>query len=255
LTPKNTTTKRGLCQGCLQSAPEDMLSDLGGQLLCDACRQRAEKPATRRYASPLAFDEPPAPISLLDRVVGWAREWCAGRLWQWRLPFLMWFGWILFRHLGDPTYQSLFKPLNLGIHELGHYVFRPLGALLTAAGGTILQCLAPVISAVLFVRQRDPFAVAVCLAWLSTNFFDAAVYAGDARAMALPLVTPGGGMACHDWNFMLGRLGLLAWDGTIALSFRCAAILSISAALALGGWLLYLMVRLPKPRPREDAEI
>jgi hypothetical protein len=232
-----------------------MLSGSAAMALCDDCRQRAEKLAAGRNACRGTFEEPPAPISLRSRVVGWAEERCAGRHWQWRLPFLLWFGWILLRCLGDPTYQSLFKPLNLGIHELGHYVFRPLGEFLTAAGGTILQCLAPVISAVLFVRQRDLFAAAVCLAWLSTNFFEAAVYAGDARAMALPLVTPGGGVACHDWNFMLGRLGLLAWDGTIALAFRCAAVATMSAALALGGWLLWLMVRLPKPRSGEDRGV
>ena len=251
MTTRSTVTKRDLCRSCFQSFPEEELTGLRGRILCAACRQRAEKTAAQEETIQRTVG-PPVADSLPGRLVGWAETWCAGRLWQWRLPFLLWFGWILLHHLGNPNYQSLFKPLNLGIHELGHYVFRPFGELLAAAGGTILQCLAPVISAVLFVRQRDPFAVAVCIAWLSTNLFDVAIYAGDARAMALPLVTPGGGAVQHDWNFILGRLGLLAWDRTIAGAFRWTGIASMAAAIALGGWFLWLMLRLRKPRAMED---
>ena len=68
-------------------------------------------------------------------------------------------------------------------------------------------------------------------------------YAEDARAMALPLVRPGGGEIVHDWNYLLGRLGLLEWDRTVGFLFRLAGSLSMIAALAAGGWLLWRMFR------------
>ena len=56
-------------------------------------------------------------------------------------------------------------------------------------------------------QQRDVFAVAFAWGWLATNLFEVATYAGDAVAMSLPLVTPGGGHAIHDWNYVLGAWG------------------------------------------------
>jgi hypothetical protein len=170
-------------------------------------------------------------------------KWCRGRIWYVRLPLLVWFAYILVNHLADPLYQSLFKWLNLGIHELGHPLFSWLGEFMHAAGGTLLQCAAPVAAMVMFCRMRDYFAIAACLGWLSTNLFDVATYAADARAMALPLVTPGGGEAQHDWNFMLGRLGLLHWDGAIAFVLRIVAASLMLACLAGGGYLLWRMYR------------
>ncbi len=169
--------------------------------------------------------------------------WCRGRLWWPRAPFLLWFAWILVRHLADAEYQSLWKPLNLGIHELGHVLLGCGGEFVSIAGGSLVQCLAPVVSAAMFRRQGDLFAIAVCAGWLSTNLFDVATYAGDARAMQLPIVTPGGGEAIHDWNYLLSTLGLLEWDGAVALALRAAAVATMLASLAAGGWLCHRMAR------------
>jgi hypothetical protein len=95
-----------------------------------------------------------------------------------------------------------------------------------------------------FCRQRDFFATAICFGWLSTNLFYAGWYAADARAMAIPLLSPGGREVRHDWNYLLGAMGLLAWDQTIGFLFRAAASLSMLACLAAGGWLLGVMIRL-----------
>jgi hypothetical protein len=243
---------RGLCEDCLQSFDGTDLVRLGTRLLCPGCAARAQASAAPDGAAVL---EPAAPVarivdppdSLLVRLRDDAAAWASGRSWLVRLPLLLWFAYILVRHWGDPMYQSLFKGLNLGIHELGHPLFSFLGPFMTAAGGTILQCLAPVLSMGMFVRQRDYFAIAVCLAWLSTNFFDVATYAGDARSMSLPLVAPGGGGGfiedMHDWHNMLGRMGMLSWDGTIAFLFRAVATLSMLTALAGGGWLCWRMFK------------
>jgi hypothetical protein len=176
-------------------------------------------------------------------------QWCHGRMWYVRLPLLVWFAYILVNHIADPMYQSLFKSLNLGIHELGHPLFSYFGEFMHAAGGTILQCAAPVAAMVMFARMRDYFAIAVCFGWLSTNLFDVATYVADARARVLPLVTPGRWEAQHDWYYMLGRLGMLHWDGTLAFLLRVAAVATMLICLVGGGYLLWRMYR-----PVEDTD-
>lgn len=172
-----------------------------------------------------------------------AAGWCQGRSWALRAPLLLWFGWILLRHWGDPSYQSLFKPLNLGLHELGHLLLSPFGEFATLAGGSLVQCAAPLVAVVMFRFQGDFFAIAVSFGWLSTNLFDVATYVGDARSKALQLVTPFGGHPIHDWNYLLSRLGLLEWDGTFAFLLRGAATFTMLFGLTAGAWLLWRMFR------------
>lgn len=170
-----------------------------------------------------------------------AKRWAQGRNPWVRLPLLLWLGWIFVRHLQDPEYGSLFAGLNLGIHELGHFLFSPFGEFLGMAGGTILQCLVPVIGILMFVRQKDAFAVTFALCWLGTNFYHIAPYAADARARELPLVSPVSGAPLHDWHYMLGRLGWLQHDALIGDAFRLAGTLCMGAGLLAGAWLLWQM--------------
>jgi hypothetical protein len=102
------------------------------------------------------------------------------------------------------------------------------------AGGTILQLAAPVLSAAMFLRQPDYFAVTVSGAWLATNLYNVAAYMADARAQDLPLVTVGDGecVICHDWAYMLGHLGLLSLDTTLAGAVRIQAFFVMWASLA-----------------------
>lgn len=184
---------------------------------------------------PGAAPDLPFPLSWIDT--------CAtGKLWWPRLPLLIWMGWIWIHVWSDPQYQPLLKGLNLGVHELGHIVFSPFRQFLTIAGGSILQCLVPVIGMVMFFRQRDPFAIFFAFGWLGTDFFDVATYVADARAMELPLVSPFGvDEILHDWNWLLEDLGWLAHDQTIAGLFRNAGHLSFVLCLAGGAWTLWRM--------------
>jgi hypothetical protein len=161
---------------------------------------------------------------------------------------LLYFSWVVFHHWGNIEYTSLLGGLNLGIHEAGHILFRPLGHFMTIAGGTILQCLAPFFAMIMFYKQRDFFAIAFCFGWLSTNFFHCATYANDARGqLNLVLVSPWGqgfgadGMG--DWSQMLRQLGMLEWDTTIAFSLRVAANLSMATCFAFSGWLMWQMYK------------
>lgn len=180
-----------------------------------------------------------------------ALEWCRGRLWYGRVPILVYFAYILVRHFTHPHYSSLFDmSLNLGIHELGHYVFAPFGDFLEIAGGTILQCAAPVVAMYFCYRNRQYFLIAVCFGWLSTNFYNVAIYVEDARQLALPLVSPGGpDIIIHDWNNLLARTGMLQHDLTIGFLFRAAGFISMMICLAGG---IYLLCRMQWPRKEPE---
>jgi hypothetical protein len=187
--------------------------------------------------------ESPEPPGFVRRFFREAANGARGRMWFLRAPLLAYLVWILGRHALDPMYSSWFDALNLGVHELGHYVFRPFGEFLTAAGGSILQCLAPVIAFFLFRKQGEVFGMAVAGGWLATNFFDVAIYVGDARAMALPLVTPGGGPAKHDWHYLLGEMGLRHLDGLFETILRVLGFGVLAASIAFGAWLVWIMFR------------
>src|SRR3989454_2304072 len=69
-----------------------------------------------------------------------------------------------------------------------------------------------------FWRQGDRHASMVALWWVAQNLWNVSVYVQDARAEQLPLV--GGGE--HDWNYLLGTLGLLNQDQLIGGAVRLA---------------------------------
>jgi len=180
---------------------------------------------------------------ILRTIAADARAWCQGRNWLVRAPLVAWGAWILLHHLRSPDYASFFAGLNLGIHELGHVVFMPLGQTMGVLGGSLAQVLAPLASCLVFLRQRDWFAISFCFLWLGASLFELARYVGDARALELPLVSPFGGDPIHDWHYLLAGAGLLRWDGTFAMLLRACAAASILVFLAAALWLLVQMAR------------
>jgi len=181
-----------------------------------------------------------AGIAAIERLRRDARAWCSGKSWIWRAPVLAYLGWAGVRHLRDPLYGSLFAGITLGVHELGHLILGPLGAWPGIAGGSLAQLAVPAAAVWILARQRDYFGIAVGMAWLAFSLFGLATYIGDARARELPLValTPD---PIHDWNWMLGRLGLLSADHALAFVCRAAAAVLWAAAMVLGGCLLWVM--------------
>jgi ABC-type antimicrobial peptide transport system permease subunit len=90
----------------------------------------------------------------------------------------------------------------------------------------------------------DYFAIGVAVCWLATNFINIAVYIGDARRQELPLVSPFGiEDVIHDWNYLLGKTGLLNFDAAIAWLVRLIGILTMLAGLVFCGWLVLIMIR------------
>lgn len=160
-----------------------------------------------------------------------------------RIPILLVLAWILHSHLDDPAYTSIFGGINLGFHEMGHAAFMWFGnRMLTTAGGTLFEIGIPVAAAVyLLVKQGDPFGAAVCIFWMGTALVGVGVYAGDARAQALSLVSPFGAidMDSHDWTVMLLKVGRLSQDQQIGAALRGSGLLAMAVALGAGAWTVW----------------
>ncbi len=177
------------------------------------------------------------------------REWAWGRSWTWRLPVLLWVLWSGIRQLRDPDYRSLFAGILFGVHELGHLVFAALGQWAGVAGGSFAQLALPVACGIFFLTKREYFGTVICGAWLAISMADLARYIADARALQLDLVSFGE-QAIHDWNYLLGRAGLLGQDLAIAHATRALATVLLVASGSAGAWLLSLMHgRNPLTRP------
>jgi hypothetical protein len=116
----------------------------------------------------------------------------------------------------DVASGSALDRVNLVAHEAGHLLFSYLGQFIMVLGGTIGQLLVPTAFTVYFYMRKEFYSSAVTLFWTGQNFFGISLYVKDARAMALPLVSVGGGEdTIHDWNYILSKLGLLRWDQVI----------------------------------------
>lgn len=126
--------------------------------------------------------------------------------------------WILNR--GE---YGLLDNIDLVIHEAGHLIFRFFGKFIYTLGGTLMQIILPTIIAWYFFRNKYRTGVQFSLLWLGQNFINISVYAADAQARRLPLL--GGNKVYHDWNYMLGELGILQYDYVVGYFFFGIAIL------------------------------
>jgi hypothetical protein len=146
--------------------------------------------------------------------------------------------WLVF------AYESHFLDgVNLALHEGGHLFLAFAGETLHFLGGTLGQLFFPAAAALHFRRRGDAFACGVCALWLGESGMNVAVYLGDARAQALPLV----GGHVHDWNWLLARASLLAQCEWLARLLHLAA-----SALVIGAWLhLARAAFVPAPAERE----
>jgi len=126
----------------------------------------------------------------------------------------------------------LLDNVNLVFHEAGHVIFALGGEFIGILGGSLMQVLIPVVCGVALLQRRDPFGVALCGLWTGQSMVNVAIYVGDARQLALPLL--GGEHVIHDWNYLLGKLGLLEWDRFLAGMMTLMAVLTILASAVLG---------------------
>ena len=128
---------------------------------------------------------------------------------------------------------SFLHVVDLMFHEAGHVIFSPFGVFMTTLGGSLMQCLVPIICAVAFFRtNRDMFAVAIMGWWLGENLQDVAMYINDARDLQLQLLGGGTGAEVegHDWERLLTTMNALHLDHTIGHVVQIAG-----AVLMVGG--------------------
>lgn len=142
--------------------------------------------------------------------------------------FTVYFLWCAFA----PENAQFLHLINLPIHEAGHIFFRILGEFMGVAGGSLFQIIVPIVFFGYFVYHQKPFSAAIVLFWVGENFLDVYVYANDAVAMQLPLLSglTGSEGGFHDWNYLLTETGLLGSTNLIAKMLRFSGTLLIVAA-------------------------
>ena len=191
------------------------------------------------------------PLGFRARVMVWAED----KLWWPRVPVIALFAWLflLCAKVGDINVVRN-NPLgffDFGMHELGHYLFIPFGEFMVILGGSLFQCLVPLLWMIGFIQQKWYFAASLCWCWLGLNLYDVAVYAADARARVLSLAGPGalfgdGSDAAydrsHDWYQILLRTNHLQSDIAIARGLRIAGAVCFIIGLALGTTLVCRML-------------
>ena len=147
----------------------------------------------------------------------------------------------------DVTVYRFLDRVDLVSHEAGHLLFRWLGEFLMVLGGTLGQLIVPAGITLYFYLRREFYSSAVTLFWVGQNLFNISIYVKDAQAMALPLVTVGGGRdAIHDWNYLLRAAGLLRWDQFIGNFVYGLGALIILASIVLAFYFSFA---------REEAEV
>jgi len=158
----------------------------------------------------------------------------------WTLAFL--------RHGMSAEYlmSSFMHVVHLVFHEAGHVLSMPFGRFPGVLGGSALQLLIPLLCGGAFlVTNRDPFAASVTLWWAGQSLMDLAPYIADARALSLPLLGGGTGAEVegHDWEYLLGALGLMNQDVVLGRLAFASGALTMLAAIGWGSTVLWRAAR------------
>ncbi len=163
------------------------------------------------------------------------RAWATGRSWWWRVPLFAWLALAVLRPLREQGESTLWSGIIFGSHEFGHLFWGFAGEWMGVAGGSLTQLLVPLGAMALVWRGKDWFGVAVCGLFLATSLAELSWYIADARNEMLDLVSFSPDGAIHDWNYLLGSMGLLQQDIAISRLVRFVAwcILLGSTALTL----------------------
>lgn len=120
--------------------------------------------------------------------------------------------------------------IDLFIHEAGHPVFGIFGRFMGFLGGSLLQLIIPIATAIVFARstlRSLPFT----LYWTGQSAVNVSIYIGDAPFQRLHLISR---HAMHDWRWLLGYTGTLEYAGDLAAIVNVIGILTCSAGIGIG---------------------
>ena len=140
----------------------------------------------------------------------------------------------------------LLSGINVAIHEFGHYLFMPFGEMMTILGGSLFQVIFPLAFVWYFLygkeEHRDRHAAMVCSWWSGINLLQVSIYAADARAGQLMLLSGATGEddpEGHDWRNLFSMWGVLNRDTVYAGRMRGFAALVCLVSIAYGLWLAW----------------
>lgn len=165
--------------------------------------------------------------------------------------FFVW-GWRLYAmDIGDADIMNSFMHLIvLPVHEAGHMLFIPFGRFMSVLGGSLLQVLLPLILMASFMfgfggSRRDNFAASLMLWWAAVAIINVAPYIWDAFDPKMMLLggKTGAESDGHDWQNILGDLGLIKRAHLIAGIAHKLGLAVMLLAWAWGAALLYLQFR------------
>jgi hypothetical protein len=191
--------------------------------------------------------------------------------WTERLPFLgaleddwqpvpryalmgwsIFYAFVLYELMSGGDFPKYMDGVFVPVHEGGHIIFGWFGEFIAVAGGTFLQLAAPAMLAIYFAFRRQPQGVTFCVFFFFEQFGPIATYMADARAQELPLLTVGSGDdVIHDWNYLFGKLGVLAHDTQIASAMRVIGWLGM---LGIVAWFVWRGLTQAAPPARKEWE-
>jgi hypothetical protein len=142
--------------------------------------------------------------------------------------------------------DSFMHLIVLPIHEAGHLLFIPFGRFMTVLGGSLFQVLLPLVLMASFMfgfggSRRDNFAASLMLWWAAVSIIDVAPYIWDAYDPKMMLLggKTGAESDGHDWQNILGDLGLIRRAHLIAGIAHALGLVVMLVAWAWGAALLY----------------
>lgn len=153
----------------------------------------------------------------------------------------------------DVIGASFLHVISIPFHEAGHILFMPFGDFLTSLGGSLTQVMVPVVCWIAFATSHpNPFGQAVMCWWAGQNLLDVAIYINDARSLSLVLLGgyTGAEVEGHDWERILGTMGLTAYDHRIAWAVHV-----IGAAMMVGALVWGAVLAMRGDRRTEDVRL
>lgn len=186
----------------------------------------------------------------LDRF--YIQKYVETKTWYWYLPPLLFAIYALVVtwdfELGgmNPLLPAMVHNLNFVFHEMAHIFTFFLPSILTAAAGSAIELFIPLFLIVTSLLTKSYFSTLIGGWWLVLSTQSVADYVADARSQDLILFTPGGGVAVHDWNYILGQLNALEYDTLIATILRIFGITVYVITILFGIWLMYKMATTQK---------